>query len=103
MSRRSDPEPATMVTVVDPEQLARAHGLIRSYGAVAIIGAGLSASRYPMTAELPSLLWHALDAHPPERSSLARNLGREDRPAKELIGTDSVALDAAWRTVEQVV
>jgi hypothetical protein len=56
-----------------------------------------------MTAELPSLLWHALDAYPSDRAALARDLGKEDRPAKELIDADSAALDAAWRAVEQSV
>ncbi len=45
-------------------QLEGAIAQLRSYGAVAVLGAGLSAARYPMVAELRTLLWHALDSNP---------------------------------------
>jgi len=54
------------------KQLSAAAGQIRSYGSVAVLGAGLSATRFPMTLELQSLLWHAVDAVPIVRAQLGR-------------------------------
>lgn len=88
------------VHVLADDQLGRAVGLLRSYGAVAVLGAGLSAPRYPMTAQLASLLWHSLDAHPAARAALAVELGKSDRAAKYLIGEDRAAVEAGWRAVE---
>jgi hypothetical protein len=86
--------------VVRGDQLNRAVGLLRSYGAVAILGAGLSAPRYPMTAELASLLWHSFDAHPAARAALAKQLGKDNAEAKNLIDEDPVAVEAAWLAVK---
>lgn len=81
---------------LDPEQLRRAVGSIRSHGAVAVLGAGLSATRYPMTDELPSLLWHAIDSAPEGLSELSARLGRTGR-AKQILGTDPDLLAAGWQ------
>lgn len=72
---------------------------IRSYGAVAVLGAGLSMPRYPMTRQLPALLAHAFDAHPPERSALAADLGEPDGPAKHLLSSDE-AIERAWTALQ---
>jgi hypothetical protein len=82
------------------DQLNAAAGLIRSYGAVAVLGAGISASRFPTTAHLPSLVWHAIDSSPDARSRLAHDLGKAGDTAKELIGYDPAALEAGWRVVD---
>lgn len=84
---------------VDSDQLGAAASKIRSYGAVTVLGAGLSAARFPMTAQLRSLLWHAIDAVPAARASLAAMLGAFGT-AKELIGEDRDAVAVAWRLVE---
>jgi len=85
---------------VDNDQLSAAAGQIRSYGAVTVLGAGLSAARFPMTTQLRSLLWHAIDAVPAARDGLAATLGIAGT-AKEMIGQDSDAVDSAWRLVER--
>lgn len=82
------------------DQIRLATEQIRSYGAVAVLGAGLSASRYPMAAQLPSLLWHAIDSNPAERLALATGLERPDATAKELIGEEEATVLAGWRVVE---
>src|SRR4051794_35748465 len=87
--------------MVREEELSAAAAQIRSHGAVAVLGAGLSAERYPMTAQLLALLWHALDADPVVRASLAEELGREDAPTKALVGDHQDAVAAAWRSVER--
>lgn len=66
-----------------------------SYGAVAVLGAGLSMPRYPMTRQLPVLLAHAFDTHPLARAELAAQLGAPDGPTKQLLCLpDAVA--TAW-------
>ena len=85
---------------MDNDQLSAAAGQIRSYGAVTVLGAGLSAARFPMTTQLRSLLWHAIDAVPAARDGLAATLGIAGT-AKEMIGQDSDAVDSAWRLVER--
>lgn len=65
-----------------------------------VLGAGLSAARFPMTTQLRSLLWHAIDAVPAARDGLAATLGIAGT-AKEMIGQDSDAVDSAWRLVER--
>ena len=82
------------------DQLRRATGLLRSYGAVAILGAGLSAPRYPMTADLVPLLWHSLDAHQAARAAVAKKLDKNDVAAKQLIGEDLAAVQAGWHAVK---
>lgn len=84
-----------------PDSLSIAVAQIRSSGAVAILGAGLSAARYPMTAQLRAVLWHALDHDLDGRAALAAELGSADGPAKALVGDDPHAVDAAWRTLER--
>jgi hypothetical protein len=72
---------------------------IRSYGAVAVLGAGLSMARYPMTRQLPTLLAHALDQHPSARAAVAVELGMDDGPARQLLATDA-RIAAGWRALE---
>lgn len=85
---------------IDPDQLRRAVRSIQSHGAVAVLGAGLSASRYPMTNELPSLLWHAIDAVPDARAELETAWG-ETGTAKQLLGTDPDRLRVGWRLARE--
>ena len=70
-------------------------------GAVAVVGAGLSLHvRYPSTAGLLPLLWHALDADVAERARLAERLGRPDAPGKTLLANDAAATAVAWHVIE---
>ncbi len=82
------------------DQLKAAADQIRSNGAVAVLGAGLSAPRFPMTGDLNSLLWHAIDSDSDALARLKRDLGSQGRTAKEVIGQAPAALDAGWRVVE---
>src|SRR5258706_11427369 len=66
-----------------------AASLIRTWGGIAVIGAGVSVSAgMPLTRDLQSLLWHSLDQDPEARKTLASALNLKDQPAKALIGTD---------------
>lgn len=69
--------------------------LIRSYGAVAVVGAGLSMSSYPMTAQLPAMLAHAFDLSVDDRRELAERVQRPDGPAKGLL-VDDAAMRVGW-------
>jgi hypothetical protein len=75
--------------------------LIRSYGAVVVVGAGLSMSSYPMTAQLPAMLAHAFDLSPDDRRELAGRVGRPDGPAKGLL-VDDAAMRAGWEIAHRV-
>lgn len=81
------------------KQVRDAAAQIRGHHAVAVLGSGLSASRYPMTAQTPPLVWAALDAHPATRRGVASRLQRADDKAKNLVGTDPDALDIAWSEI----
>jgi hypothetical protein len=75
--------------------------LIRSYGAVVVVGAGLSMSSYPMTAQLPAMLAHAFDLSLDDRRELAERVGRPDGPAKGLL-VDDAAIRAGWEIAHRV-
>ncbi len=88
--------------MVDEDRLHLAERQIINYGAVAILGAGLSAPQLPMTAELQPLLWHTIESSPAALAALRHALGDGDAqtPAKELIGNDPGRAQAAWEQVE---
>ena len=90
------------------ERIRAASNEIRSLDAIAIIGAGISLGRgFPLTLQLRTFLWQALDADEVSLNALAKKFGQDICPAKILIGDDpyriSAALDAiasssiAWR------
>ncbi len=80
--------------------IRRAAVELRAAGAIAIVGAGVSAAAgIPLTNQLPPLLWHAFDADPPARLQLASRLGVPDAPGKMLIGDDAVALGLGYETL----
>jgi hypothetical protein len=85
---------------VPEEPQTSAASLIKSYGAVAVLGAGISAPRFPLTAQLPPLVWHAIDTDPRARAALASELSRPSGTAKAIIGSDPIRLAAAWRLIE---
>lgn len=72
---------------------------VRTWGAVAIVGAGASLqSGFPLVAQLQSLVWHAVDADEEARSALAATHGWSGTTAREMIEDDPlrmrIALDA---------
>lgn len=79
--------------------LRDAAGQIRSHHAVAVLGAGLSASQYPMTANLSPLVWMALDADPLTRAKVAAQVGSSATKAKAIVGSEASALAIAWREI----
>lgn len=81
-------------------QLASAVGPIRSYDAVVIVGAGISALRFPLTRELPVLLWQALDSSP-GAGELLRLAASRDGTAKEILSEDPGLLPTAWSLLRQ--
>jgi hypothetical protein len=82
------------------QSISRAASELRSWGAVAIVGAGASLmAGFPLTAQLQALLWHALDADEQARDTLATAYGRTTASAKDLIGDDPVLTRAALEAV----
>lgn len=70
------------------------------WGAVAVVGAGLSLpARYPLTATLPPLVWAALDADPGGRALLDPDGRAEGASAQELVGHDPGRLFVAWTVI----
>jgi hypothetical protein len=83
------------ISAVAGDPLTSGVDLIRSYGAVAVVGAGLSMSSYPMTAQLPVMLARAFDLSLDDRRELADRLRRADGPAKGLL-VDDAAMRIGW-------
>jgi hypothetical protein len=79
--------------------LSEAASQIRSHHAVGVLGAGLSASQYPMTADLPPLVWMALDADPPTRTRVAEQVGSAATTGKTIVSSDPGAMEIAWREI----
>lgn len=69
---------------------------VRSYDAVAVIGAGLSAFGYPMTKQLPALLWQAVGEAEGAGEELSRRAGMEG-PPKNVLGVDPVSVALGWQ------
>lgn len=76
-------------------QLAAAVGVIRSYGAVVVAGAGMSAYGFPMTRELPALVWQAIDEAPDALAALRATTGKLGS-AKEILHPEPPLLSVAW-------
>ena len=72
-----------MTRLLTQEELSAAVGPIRSYDAVIVVGAGMSAYGFPMTQELPALVWQGIDASPSALTDLRERSGR-DGTAKEI-------------------
>ncbi len=56
-----------------------------------------------MTAQIPPLVWAALDAHTVTRNKVATRLGRQDGRAKILVGSGTDTLRIAWSEIAQSV
>lgn len=74
---------------------------VRAYDAVAVVGAGLSAYGYPMTKELPALLWQAIDEVEGAPEELAKRAGRDGSP-KDILGTDPEWVALGWQLVREM-
>lgn len=74
---------------------------VRAYDAVAVVGAGLSAYGYPMTKELPALLWQAIDEVEGAPEELAKRAGRDGSP-KDILGTDPVLVAFGWQLAREM-
>ena len=83
-----------MITLSDA-QFAAAVEAIRSYDAVVVAGAGMSAYGFPTTRQLPALVWQAIDAVPDALAAL-RTLAGRGGSAKEILHADPDLLDEAW-------
>lgn len=88
-----------MSSVVDVgAQLSRAAALLRPFGAVVVVGAGVSAAHYPMTVQLAPLLWQAVDNAPDALAAL-RAQAAETGSAKEILGSDTNGMKIGWQLV----
>ncbi|MFI5735798.1 hypothetical protein ACIA49_37145 [Kribbella sp. NPDC051587] len=84
---------------VDAE-LARAAGMVRSFGAFVVVGAGVSASKYPMTAQLPPLLWQAIEDVPEALAELRARTGAAGS-AKTILSSEPDRLQHGWQLVRE--
>ena len=66
-----------------------------------VVGAGVSAAHYPMTKQLPPLLWQAIEDTPDALAELHARTGATGS-AKEVIRSDLETLDIGWRLVRDV-
>lgn len=80
-----------MTQTFTDQQLGVAASAVRSYDAIVVVGAGLSAYGYPMTAELPPLLWQAIETDPAALDELRSTTGRIGT-AKEILSSTNVQL-----------
>lgn len=69
---------------------------VRAYDAVAVVGAGLSAYGYPMTKELPPLLWQAVEEVEGAAEELAKRTERDGSP-KDILGTHQESVAPGWQ------
>jgi hypothetical protein len=69
---------------------------VRAYDAVAVVGAGLSAYGYPMTKELPALLWQAIEEADGAAEELAKRTERDGSP-KHILGTRPESVAPGWQ------
>src|SRR5260370_2285442 len=71
---------------------------IRTFGAIAIIGAGASKDiGFPLNAQLQTLLWHALDTEPALIERLSLLFNSHVMTAKEIVGEDSERQRIAYK------
>ncbi len=69
---------------------------VRSFDSVAVLGAGVSAFAYPMTMQLPALLWQAISEVEGAPEELARRADRPGTP-KEILGTGPETVALGWQ------
>jgi NAD-dependent SIR2 family protein deacetylase len=82
------------------ERIKETANEIRSFDAIAIIGAGVSLGQgFPLTIQLQTFLWQALDADEKTLSALARKFGQDICPAKMLIDDDQYRIRAAFDSI----
>lgn len=81
-----------MTPTFSSQQLDAAASAVRSYDAIVVVGAGLSAYGYPMTAQLPPLLWQAVEADPGALAELRSRTGRLGSVKEILTSTDNIQL-----------
>lgn len=81
-------------------QLSQAAAMLRPFGAVVVVGAGVSAAHFPMTAQLPPLLWQAIEDAPDALAEL-RARTRATGSAKEILGSDPDMLQIGWQLVRE--
>ncbi|MFC8936255.1 hypothetical protein ACFT1A_29650 [Rhodococcus sp. NPDC057135] len=87
------------MTVVE-DQLTNAIRMIRSYDALVVVGAGVSANHYPMTDQLPPLLWQAVESDPVALAELRiRTSGSGS--AKEILWSSPDSLQLGWELLRQ--
>ena len=84
------------------ERLSAMTADIRSFDSVAVMGAGVSAFAYPMTMQLPALLWQAIGEVDGAPAELARRTGRSGTP-KEILGTAPETVALGWQLVRDIL
>ncbi len=73
------------------EQITSAANEIRTWGAVTVIGAGVSLMRgFPLREQLRALIWKAIDSDDQVRCQLSQKAKKQSAAAKDLIGNDDL-------------
>ena len=79
------------------EDVVHVAAQLHTGGAIVVLGAGLSRpAGMPLVADLPPLIWHALDIDLAARGAVAAEVGAPDAPGKTLVGGDPGALAAGF-------
>jgi hypothetical protein len=85
---------------IDDEALDRVVSELRTYGAVALLGAGISyLSGYPLGGDLQALVWHAVETEPETLQAVATEIRVPVRSAKDVIGDSEEHTTVAFRAI----
>ena len=83
----------------DDDRVRKVAGDLKSWGAVAVVGAGASfGAGFPLSVHLPQLVWRAVDSDPEARAELAARLGRSGG-GKSVVGDEPGDVRAALAVV----
>jgi hypothetical protein len=81
--------------------LERVVSELRAYGAVGVLGAGVSyLSGYPLARDLKALVWHAIETDPEALDAIASKLGVARVSAKRMIGDREESVRTAFEVME---
>lgn len=91
-------KPLNVPLMTAKQKINTAADEIRTWGAVAVVGAGASLmSGFPLSKQLTNLIWTAIDSNPNAHSDLSKRFKKSNKSAKELIGDDPARIQLAYK------
>jgi hypothetical protein len=95
-------KPLNVPLMTAKQKINTAADEIRTWGAVAVVGAGASLmSGFPLSKQLTNLIWTAIDSDPNAHSDLSKRFKKSNKSAKELIGDDPARIQLAYKVLER--